>query len=175
MEVLVSPEDHAEIRRIALTNDGKQPCELEITSYAELVLAPLAADIAHPAFSKLFIETEYLPGAEALIATRRRRAPAEPEIWAAHLAVIENGVALGGPAYETDRARFLGRGHDIRTPIAMSDGRALSNTSGTVLDAVFALRKRVRIAPGATAHIAFWTLVAPDPRCFARRHRQASR
>ncbi len=162
MEVLVSPEDHAEIRRVALTNEGKLPCELEITSYAELVLAPLAADIAHPAFSKLFIETEYLPGAEALIATRRRRAPTEPEIWAAHLAVIETGVALGGPAYETDRARFLGRGHDIRTPIAMSDGRALSNTSGTVLDAVFALRKRVRIAPGATAHIAFWTLVAPD-------------
>lgn len=161
MEVLVSPEDNAEIRRIALTNDGKQPCELEITSYAELVLAPLAADIAHPAFSKLFIETEYLPGTEALIATRRRRAPHEPEIWAAHLAVVENGVAIGGPAFETDRARFLGRGHDIRSPIAMSDGRALSNTSGTVLDAVFALRKRVRVPPGATVHIAFWTLVAP--------------
>jgi cyclic beta-1,2-glucan synthetase len=161
MEVLVSPEDHAEIRRVALTNDGKHPCELETTSYAELVLAPLAADIAHPAFSKLFIQTEYLPAAEALIATRRRRAPAEAEIWAAHLAIVENSVAIGGPAFETDRARFLGRGHDIRTPIAMSDGRALSNTSGTVLDAVFVLRKRVRIAPGATAHIAFWTLVAP--------------
>jgi cyclic beta-1,2-glucan synthetase len=161
MEVLVSPEDHAEVRRVTLTNDGKQPCELEITSYAELVLAPLATDIAHPAFSKLFIETEYLPGAEALVATRRRRTPAEAQIWAAHLAVIENGVGLGGPAYETDRARFLGRGNDTRTPIAMSEERALSNTSGTVLDAVFALRKHVRIAPGATAHIAFWTLVAP--------------
>ena len=160
MEVLVSSEDHAEIRRIALTNDGKQPCELEITSYAELVLAPLSADIAHPAFSKLFIETEYLAGAEALIATRRRRTPGEAEIWAAHLAIVEDGAAIGGPAYETDRARFLGRGHDIRTPLAMGDGQALSNTSGTVLDAVFALRKCVRIAPGATVHIAFWTLVA---------------
>jgi cyclic beta-1,2-glucan synthetase len=161
MEVLVSSEDHAEIRRIALTNDGKQACELEITSYAELVLAPLAADIAHPAFSKLFVETEYLAGAEALIATRRRRAPGEAEIWAAHLAIVEEGAAIGGPTYETDRARFLGRGHDIRSPLAMSDGQALSNTSGTVLDAVFALRRRVRIAPGATVHIAFWTLVAP--------------
>jgi cyclic beta-1,2-glucan synthetase len=161
MEVLVSPEDHAEIRRIALTNDGPYPRELEVTSYAELVLAPLAADIAHPAFSKLFIETEYLPGVEALIATRRRRAPADQEIWAAHLAIVENGVALGGAAFETDRARFLGRGQGIRTPIAMSGGQALSNTSGTVLDAIFALRKCVRIAPGATVHIAFWTLVAP--------------
>lgn len=160
MDVLVSPEDHAEIRRVAVTNEGKLPCEIEITSYAELILAPLAADIAHPAFSKLFIETEYLPGADALIATRRRRSPGDPEIWAAHLAVIETGVALGGPTYETDRARFLGRGHDIKTPIAMSNGHALSNTSGTVLDAVFALRKRLRIAPGATVHIAFWTLVA---------------
>ena len=161
MEVLVSPEDHAEVRRVTLSNDGKHVCELEITSYAELVLAPLSADIAHPAFSKLFVETEYLTGAEALIATRRRRAPGETEIWATHLAIIENGTSIGGAEFETDRARFLGRGHDIRTPLAMSDGQALSNTSGTVLDAVFALRRRVRIAPGTTVRIAFWTLVAP--------------
>ncbi len=161
MEVLVSPEDHAEVRRVTLSNDGKHACELEVTSYAELVLAPLSADIAHPAFSKLFIETEYLPAAEALIATRRRRTPGEAQVWAAHLAIVENGTSLGGVEYETDRARFLGRGHDIRAPLAMSGGQALSNTSGTVLDAVFALRKRVRIAPGATVHIAFWTLVAP--------------
>jgi cyclic beta-1,2-glucan synthetase len=162
MEVLVSAEDHAEIRRIALTNNGPRSRELEITSYAELALAPQAADIAHPAFSKLFVQTEYLPATEALIATRRRRAPADPEIWAAHLAVVEDSTALGGPAFETDRARFLGRGHDIRAPIAMIDGRVLSNTSGTVLDPVFSLRKHVRIAPGATVHIAFWTLVAPS-------------
>ena len=85
--------------------------------------------------------------------------PAEPEIWAAHLAIVD-GEAVGKPEFETDRARFLGRGHGIRSPIAVIDGRPLSNTVGTVLDPIFALRRRVRIAPGTTVRIAFWTMVA---------------
>ena len=123
------------------------------------MLAPQAADVAHPAFSKLFVETEYLAEVGAILATRRRRAPSEPEIWAAHLAVVDSGV-VGKAEIETDRARFIGRSRSVRTAIAAIDGRPLSNTVGTVLDAVFALRRRVRIAPGAIAQIAFWTVVA---------------
>ena len=164
MEILVSAEDDAEVRRISITNTGIRVRELEITSYAELALASQADDIAHPAFSKLFVETEYLADVGAILATRRRRAPTEPEIWAAHLAVVDgdgaSGQVWGRPGIETDRARFLGRGQDIRTPIAMSDGRALSNTAGAVLDPIFALRRRVRVAPGAIVRIAFWTIVA---------------
>jgi cyclic beta-1,2-glucan synthetase len=164
MEILVSAEDDAEVRRISITNTGGRVRELEITSYAELVLAPQANDIAHPAFSKLFVETEYLADVGAILATRRRRAPTEPEIWAAHLAVVDgdgaSGQVWGKPEIETDRVRFLGRGQGIRTPIAMGDGRALSNTVGTVLDPIFALRRRVRVAPGAIVRIAFWTIVA---------------
>ncbi len=164
MEVLVSSEDDAEVRRISVTNAGSRVRELEITSYAELVLAPQAADIAHPAFSKLFVETEYLADVGAILATRRRRAPTEAEIWAAHLAVIDgegaHGQAWGTLEVETDRARFLGRGQGIRTPLAMSDGRALSNTVGSVLDPIFSLRRRVRVAPGAIVSIAFWTIAA---------------
>ncbi len=159
LDVLVSAENDAEVRRVSISNTGSRMRELEITSYAELVLAPQADDIAHPAFSKLFIETEYLADVGAILATRRRRAPTEPEIWAAHLAVVDGDV-VGRPEIETDRARFLGRGHGIRTPIAVIDGRALSNTAGTVLDPIFALRRRVRVAPGATVRIAFWTMVA---------------
>ncbi|MFI4996307.1 MAG: GH36-type glycosyl hydrolase domain-containing protein, partial [Hyphomicrobiales bacterium] len=159
MDVLVSTENDAEIRRISLSNSGSRMCEVDITSYAELVLAPQAADIAHPAFSKLFVETEYLADMGAILATRRRRAPTEPEIWAAHLAVVD-GEAVGKPEFETDRARFLGRGHGVRTPIAVIDGRALSNTVGTVLDPIFSLRRRVRVAPGAIVRVAFWTMVA---------------
>ena len=155
-EVVVSPEDNAEVRIVKLTNNGAQARELELTSYAELVLAPLAADIAHPAFSNLFIETEYLAETHALLATRRPRATTEPQIWAAHL--IACGIAHS-IEYETDRARFIGRGHDIRTPIAVVDGRPLSNTVGAVLDPIFSLRTRVRIEPGATAQITFSTLV----------------
>ena len=159
MEVIVSAEDDAEVRRVSIANSGSRAREIEVTSYAELVLAPQADDVAHPAFSKLFVETEYLAEVGAILATRRRRTPSEPEIWAAHLAVAD-GSAVGRPEVETDRARFLGRGRDVRTPSAVIDGRPLSGTVGTVLDAIFALRRRVRIAPGASVHIAFWTVVA---------------
>jgi len=159
MEVLVSPEDDGEVRRVSVSNAGSGVREIDITSYAELVLAPQHADISHAAFSKLFVETEYLADVGAILATRRRRSPNEPEIWAAHLAVVDADT-VGKPEVETDRARFLGRGCGVRTPIAVIDGRPLSNTVGTVLDPVFALRHRVRVAPGAIVRIAFWTMVA---------------
>jgi cyclic beta-1,2-glucan synthetase len=159
MEVLVSPEEDAEARRISIVNTGNRMRDVEITSYCELVLAPPAADAAHPAFSKLFVQTEYVARAGAILATRRRRSPAEPHVWVAHHAVIE-GETSGKPELETDRARFLGRGRDIHAPIAMTAGRRLSNTVGAVLDPVFALRYRVRVPAGATVRIAFWTSAA---------------
>ncbi len=159
LDVVVSPEDNAEVRRVSLANAGSRTRDIELTSYAELVLAPPAADAAHPAFSKLFVQTEYLAKAGAILATRRRRSPGEPEIWAAHLAVVE-GETVGEPQIETDRARFLGRGREVRAPVAVMDGRPLTNTVGTVLDPVFALRHRVRVPPGRTVRIAFWTVVA---------------
>ena len=159
LEIVVSPEDDAEVRRLSVSNAGNRVRDIEITSYAELALAPPAADAAHLTFSKLFVQTEYDARLGAILATRRRRSPAELEMWAAHLAVVE-GETVGETEIETDRARFLGRGREARAPIAVMDGRPLSNTVGTVLDPVFALRRRVRIQPGATVRIAFWTVVA---------------
>ncbi len=159
LEVLVSAEDDAEVRRVTLLNLGDEVREIEVTSYAELVLAPQAADLAHPAFSKLFIETEHLAGLGAILANRRQRSPDEPQIWAAHLAVVD-GVSVGKREFETDRARFIGRCGSIRAPTATVDGRPLSGGTGAVLDPVFALRRRLKIAPGATARIDFWTMVA---------------
>ena len=159
LDVIVSGEDDAEVRRVSVTNSGSRPRDVEITSYAELVLAPQNADVAHPAFSKLFVVTEYLADVGAILATRRKRAPTDPEIWAAHLAVID-GEAVGAPEFETDRARFLGRGHTVRAPIAIMDSRPLSNSIGAVLDPIFSLRRRIRIAPGATVRVAFWTIAA---------------
>ncbi len=128
LEVLVSPEDDAEVRRVSITNFDVQDRELELTSYAELVLTSAAADAAHPAFSKLFVQTESLPRLEALLATRRVRSPEEPSVWAAHVVLVE-GESGGGAQFETDRARFLGRGRSIRTPMSVIDGRPLSNTT----------------------------------------------
>jgi cyclic beta-1,2-glucan synthetase len=158
LEVVVSPEDDAEIRRLSLTNNAETACEIDITSYAEVVLASFTADIAHPVFSNLFIHTEYLPQGRALIAQRRPRESSDPVIWAAHiLADHQNSERF---QYETDRARFIGRGQNTRAPIAVMDGRPLSNTVGAVLDPIFSLRIRVSIAAGATEHITFTTLVA---------------
>ena len=158
LEVLVSPEDDAEVRRVSITNFDVQNREFEVTSYAELVLTSAAADAAHPAFSKLFVQTESLPRLEALLATRRVRSPEEPSVWAAHVVVVE-GESGGGAQFETDRARFLGRGRGIRTPMSVIDGRPLSNTTGSVLDPIVSLRRRVRLRPGESAHLVFSTLV----------------
>lgn len=159
LDVLVSPEDDSEVRRVSIVNGDSRTQDIELTSYAELALAPFAADRAHPAFSKLFVQTEVLPKLGAILATRKNRSPHDPEIWVAHLAVVE-GDAVGVAEIETDRARFLGRGRDASNPIAIADGRPLSNTVGTVLDPVFALRHRVSIPAGGTARVAFWTVVA---------------
>jgi cyclic beta-1,2-glucan synthetase len=159
LEVVVSPEDDAEIRRVSVTNLGARTREIEVTSYAELVLAPPAEDAAHPAFSNLFVHTESISARDALLATRRVRAPTDPAVWAAHIVVVD-GQAGGGAQFETDRGRFLGRGRGIRTPMAIIDGRPLSNTAGSVLDPIFSLRRRVRLAPGESARLVFSTLVA---------------
>ncbi|MDI1240289.1 MAG: glucoamylase family protein [bacterium] len=158
-EIVVSPEDNAEIRRVSITNNSSKAIEIEVTSYAEIVLAPPKADAAHQAFSNLFIETEFNPDENALIAKRRPRAESDEPIWAIHTIAIE-GEMVGAVQYETDRARFLGRGRDVREPIAIMDDRPLSNSAGAVLDPIFSLRCCVRIEPHETACITYSTAVA---------------
>ena len=159
LEIMVSPEDDAEVRRVSITNHGAGTRDIEITSYFELALARQADDVAHPAFAALFVQTEFVPEFGAILATRRRRSGADPLVWAAHLAVVE-GESQDDIQFETDRARFIGRGRNIRSPAAITDGWPLSNTVGAVLDPIFSLRRRVRIARGATVSVAFWTIAA---------------
>jgi len=159
LQVIVSPEDDAEVRRVSLTNLGAKSREIEVTSYAEVVLAPPAADAAHPAFSNLSVETECVPELDTLLARRRPRSHGEAPVWLAHVAVVE-GKPVGELQWETDRARFLGRGRGIRAPAAVIDGRPLSNTTGAVLDPIVSLRRRLRLPPGDTVRVTFSTLVA---------------
>jgi cyclic beta-1,2-glucan synthetase len=159
VKVLVSAEDDAEVRRVIITNESDQQREIEICSYIELALAPAGADMAHPLFSRMFVETGLLPGPGALIAHRRRRSAEDPGIWAGHLAVVD-GEWMGVRDHETDRARFIGRGRDAQNPAAILSGRPLSGTVGAVLDPVFAVRRRVRLSPGRSARIDFWTMAA---------------
>jgi cyclic beta-1,2-glucan synthetase len=158
-EIIVSPEDNSEVRRITLTNNSTRVREIELTSYAEVVLAPPAADSAHPAFSNLFIETEFIAADNALIARRRPRSSKDDPVWGVHVLIVE-GEAVGATQYETDRGRFLGRGHHAGEPVAVMEERPLSNTTGAVLDPVFSLRRRVRVQPGERARLTFSTAVA---------------
>ena len=155
LEITVSPEDDVEVRRVSLINHSDRLREIEVTSMVEVVLAPLAEDLAHPTFLKLFLETEYRPECSALLCGRRPRAPDEMTPWAVHVLSVEGGVH-GAMEWETDRARFIGRGRTPEDPLAL-DGRALSGTTGAVLDPVLSLRRRVRIAPGGFVRLSFAT------------------
>jgi cyclic beta-1,2-glucan synthetase len=159
MEIIVSPEDDAEMRRITLTNNSTRVREIELTSYAEVVIAPPAADAAHPAFSNLFVETEFIPAENALLARRRPRSSKDQPIYAVHV-IFTEGERVGAVQYETDRSRFVGRGRSVAEPVAVTEDRPLSNTTGAVLDPVFSLRQRVRLPPGKGARISFTTAVA---------------
>ncbi|MCC7308674.1 MAG: phosphorylase [Acidobacteria bacterium] len=158
-EIIVSPEDSAEIRRVSITNNGPDVREIEITSYSEIVLAPRLADAAHPAFSNLSIETEFNSAESSLIAQRRPRTETDEVILAVHT-IATDGDTIGAVQYETDRSRFLGRGHDTREPVAVVEDRPLSNTVGAVLDPIFSLRRCIRVKPRETVRISFATAVA---------------
>lgn len=158
-EVVVSAEDNAELRRVSVTNYSTRPREIELTSYSEIVLAPPAADAAHPAFSNLFVETEFFAAESALLAHRRQRSSSDEPVWGVHVIAI-SGETIGVVQYETDRARFVGRGHTPADPIAVMEDRPLSNTTGAVLDPVFSLRCRMRLLPNETAQVSFATAVA---------------
>src|SRR5882757_1794538 len=155
-EIVISAEDDAEVRRVTLVNTSRKPCRLELTSYIELALAPHRTDRAHPAFNKLFIETEWLPRGEALAAGRRLRGSDDRPVWAAHLMVPESVIEV--PEFETDRAKFLGRDRTPENPEALT--RRLTNSVGAVLDPMFSLRRRVTILPNQRFQFALVTVVA---------------
>ena len=104
----------------------------------------------------MFVQTEYVAELDAILAHRRKRSPSDPDLWAAHFAVVD-GTPVGRSEVETDRAKFIGLGRDLANPEALE--RPLTNTVGTVLDPIFSVRRRVRVSPGTVASIAFWTLV----------------
>ena len=151
-EIAVSPEDDIELRRITITNRGRTRRELDVTSYAEVVLAPPAADALHPAFSNLFVQTEILDQKQAILCTRRPRSQDEHSPWMFHLMAV-HGAETGQASYETDRMQFIGRGNTIATPRAMNGSDTLSGSEGSVLDPIVAIRYRIALEPESSATI----------------------
>ncbi|MFH0974873.1 MAG: glucoamylase family protein [Spirochaetota bacterium] len=145
-EIAVSPEDDIELRRITITNRGRTRKTIDITSYAEVVLANQASDAMHPAFSNLFVETEIVRRKQAIFCTRRPRSTEEHPPIMFHLMVV-HGAETGEVSYETDRMRFIGRGNTLIHPEAMSNLSPLSGTEGPVLDPVVAIRNQIILNP----------------------------
>ena len=156
MEIAVDPDHPVELRGIGVRNNGALGRAVELTSFVELVLASPQADAAHPAYSKMFVQTAIEDG--VLLAWRRKKDSAEPDIWAAHALVVDGGESAPRE-WETDRDRFIGRGGSLAVPVAMQAGQRLSGSVGTVLDPVFSLRTRIEVGAGQTRRAAFLTAV----------------
>ncbi len=155
-EITVSPEDDIELRRITITNRSQTRREIDITSYAEVVLASPASDALHPAFSNLFVQTEIIHQQGAILCTRRPRSSDEQAPWMFHLVAV-HGADAGEASYETDRMQFIGRGNTVADPQAMhytaNPSGALSGSQGSVLDPIVAVRYRITLEPEKPATI----------------------
>ncbi|MEP7058615.1 MAG: glucoamylase family protein, partial [Caldimonas sp.] len=159
-EVVVSPEDDIELRRLRITNNSRARRTIEVTTYTEVVLASAIADALHPAFSKLFVQTEIVERPATVLCTRRPRSPDEATPWMFQLMAVH---AIGVPGagepkfgvitHETDRARFIGRGHTVEAPRALGRSGPLSNSAGSVLDPVAASRCVITLGPDQAATV----------------------
>jgi cyclic beta-1,2-glucan synthetase len=151
-EIAVSPEDDIELRRITITNRARTRRTIDVTSYAEVVLASPTADALHPAFSNLFVQTEIIRNRQAIFCTRRPRSLDEQAPWMFHLMAV-HGADIGEISYETDRLRFVGRGNTMSDPEAMNSLSALSCSEGPVLDPIVAIRYQITLDPEKSATI----------------------
>ncbi|WP_265942472.1 glucoamylase family protein [Dechloromonas sp. A34] len=145
-EIVVSPEDDIELRRVRITNRSRQRRDIDVTSYAEVVIAAPASDDLHPAFSSLFVQTEILRDRRAILCSRRPRSPGERPPWMLHLMAV-HGAEIGEVSYETDRQRFVGRTRTPADPLALNEPGALSGADGSVLDPVVAIRHLLTLGP----------------------------
>ena len=164
--ISVAPEDNVEIRRITITNHGDRPRLLAFTSYAEIILTQQSADLRHPTFNKMFIESEYLPDEKCLLFHRRPRTPEERPVYVVHF-FTSNRENIDLAGYETDRRLFLGRGRTDRRPEVFTmrnEASVLSRTSGATLDPICALQAEVALSSYATTQLAFITVVAGSRR-----------
>ncbi|MFA7523148.1 MAG: glucoamylase family protein [Halothiobacillaceae bacterium] len=157
LEISIAPSDDVEFRRVTLSNDSDRVREFDVTSYAEVVLAPATSHERHPAFSKLFIHSERLDSQNALIFERRPHRPGDHPPVLLHR-LLPTDITVTPAGFETDRRRFFGRHGDPARPRGATE--ALDGVAGWTLDPIMALRAQVVLAPGAQARIDFVTVAA---------------
>jgi cyclic beta-1,2-glucan synthetase len=178
LEVTVPPDDPIEIRRVHLHNGGEKPHRLRLTSYGEVILTQQTTDARHPAFNKLFIDSEFVPELDLQIFMRRPRSSLETPIYLGHMLVVKrNPAVLGGyiaVRHEADRGRFIGRGHTLRNPMALESQGYLTGTTGATLDPIFALGQELELKANEDLDLAYLTFVGESREAIfdlARRYR----
>ena len=160
LEVIAATEGNADGRRLTLRNRSGSDKTIEVTSYGEIVLDSPASDRAHPAFSKMFVQTEIREGGALIAAQRRPRDPKGTAVYMAHLVAGPEGAITPPAEAETDRRAFIGRGRTLANAAAFDPGASLGGSHGHTLDPIFAIRRRVRVPAGKSVSLTFWTLIA---------------
>lgn len=160
MEVTVAPEDPVEIRRIHLHNTDDNTHNVRLTSYGEVILAPQASDARHPAFNKLFIESEFIPELNLQIFKRRPRSTEEKPVFMGHMLVVEGSAVVA--RHEADRYRFIGRDRTMQSPAALTSKEYLSGTTGATLDPIFSLGQEISLQPHENANLAYLTFAGEN-------------
>ncbi len=153
-EIAVSNEDNTEIRRIVIKNNGDSERVIEITSYCEVTMAPMNADEVHPAFSNLFVRTEFLKEPMCILANRRPRAKNQKKPWVMQSMFVD-GITIGEVQYETSRVNFIGRGGNLTCPLALENNNDLKNIVGDVIDPIISIRRRIKLKTGSSCGISF--------------------
>lgn len=172
MEVTVAPEDPLEIRRIRIHNNNDTLRNLRLTSYGEVILAPQMMDSRHPAFNKLFIQSEFVPELNLQIFTRRPRSGEEAPILMGHMLVVDGAQQVA--RHEADRYQFIGRGRSLRDPIALTSQGYLTGSSGATLDPIFSIGQEFMLEAHQSADLAYLTFTAESREALldlARRYR----
>ena len=169
--VLVSPEDDTELRIVRIQNHSQREIALDVVSYFEPVLADAKADEAHPAFSNLFLHTEWRADWRALLLTRKARLQGDPAMAMAHF-LAESNANLRSVDYIADRRTFIGRNRQPSHPANAVHSKTANPLASTTLstpgpveannqlDPACGLRLRIRIPAGGKARLTFATAAA---------------
>jgi cyclic beta-1,2-glucan synthetase len=159
-EITVAPDDPVEIRRIHLYNNTDLYRTIRLTSYGEVILSSQDADSRHPAFNKLFIESEFVPDLNLQIYSRRSRSDDDATLFMGHMLVVKGSQGIS--RHEADRSKFIGRGRSMRDPIALSSDEYLTGTTGATLDPIFSIGQSILIAPHDNVDLAYLTFTAEN-------------
>jgi cyclic beta-1,2-glucan synthetase len=175
LQTTITPEDDVCLQKMTLTNQTNERRSVRILSYGEVILAPQKTDQRHPAFNKMFIESSFDKDLCMLHYQRRKRSSDEEPQGMAHMVFDD---IPGKVEYESDRAKFIGRNHDISNPIALSGNAPLGKTVGVTLDPIFSLGRRITLDPHQPVTLTFMTLASPEKeqaKAIARKYRDATK